>query len=64
MQQVEVGFAPARRDKTKPGDEQEQRDEDDRGGEMQTQRMSPGASVRSSRILVRSIAWVMRVSIR
>ena len=62
MQEIEIGLAPTRRDEAKPGDEQEQGDEDDGGRHIEAQRMSPGVPVWSS--VVRAVTPVSRVSIR
>src|SRR5262249_47507590 len=37
MQEIEVGLAPARREEAKPSDEQEQRDKNGRGGQIEIQ---------------------------
>ena len=62
MQQVEVGLAPARRDEPHPGDEQEQRHEDGRCGEIEAQRISPGVPEELSSAAARSVVRVTHSS--
>ncbi len=62
MQEIEIGLAPMRRHEAEPGDEQEQRDEDGGGGEIEGQRMSPGTPLGSASRSVRSVTRVILVS--
>ncbi len=63
MQEIEIGLPPARRDEADPGDEQEQRDENAGGRQVQNHRMSPGAPVVSNPAGGVSATRVIRVSI-
>src|SRR4029453_2974555 len=64
MQHVEIGLAPMRGDEAQPGDEQEQRDEDAGGGEIEVQRMSPGTPLGSSSFCASSVLCVTLLSIQ
>src|SRR5262245_9349812 len=63
VQTIEIGLPPMRRDESKPGHEQEERDEDGRGGQINTQSTSPGESTSKSDLDSR-LAPVTRVSIK
>ena len=64
VQHVEIGLAPMRRDEAEPGDEQKERDEDDRGGEIEIQRMSPGTPLGSPSSWASSVTCVTLLSIQ
>ena len=62
MQDIEIGLAPARGDEADPGDEQEERDEEELAVRSRSQDVS-GTSVGSRPVPELLVRWVMRVSI-